>query len=208
MWNYMCIRWLINWSDSTKMHGATIRSILYVLWTFKICVHKVHRCTVHFVKSLQLLTNKCTKCCGSMLPQHLVYKNELNHEYVITLARNDETPWWWSERIETCLNVYALLFPSLQLKLKRRFHISNNYLYRGKKWQFWRGWKFSKKRFVNSFKGLFRKIPEVIEENQGSRPQSREWKPPLSRIWNCRDNNLISDIMSTKARLNTMSTER
>ena len=28
MWNYMCIRWLINWSDSTKMHGATIRFIL------------------------------------------------------------------------------------------------------------------------------------------------------------------------------------
>ena len=27
-----------------------------------------------------------------MLPQHLVYKNELNREYVITLARNDETP--------------------------------------------------------------------------------------------------------------------
>ena len=27
MWNYMCIRWLINWSDSTKMHGATIRFI-------------------------------------------------------------------------------------------------------------------------------------------------------------------------------------
>jgi len=26
-----------------------------------------------------------------MLP-HLVYKNELNREYVITLARNDETP--------------------------------------------------------------------------------------------------------------------
>ena len=26
-----------------------------------------------------------------MLPQHLVYKNELNREYVITLARNDET---------------------------------------------------------------------------------------------------------------------
>jgi len=36
------------------------------------------------------------------LPQHLVYKNELNREYVITLARNDETPWWWSEKIETC----------------------------------------------------------------------------------------------------------
>jgi len=27
-----------------------------------------------------------------MLSQHLVYKNELNREYVITLARNDETP--------------------------------------------------------------------------------------------------------------------
>ena len=27
-----------------------------------------------------------------MLPQHLVYKNELNRDYVITLARNDETP--------------------------------------------------------------------------------------------------------------------
>jgi len=37
-----------------------------------------------------------------MLPQHLVYKNELNCEYVITLARNDETPWWWSVKIEIC----------------------------------------------------------------------------------------------------------
>jgi len=37
-----------------------------------------------------------------MLPQHLVYKNELNREYIVTLARNDETPWWWSEKIETC----------------------------------------------------------------------------------------------------------
>ena len=27
-----------------------------------------------------------------------------NREYVITLARNDETPWWWSEKIETCLS--------------------------------------------------------------------------------------------------------
>jgi len=27
-----------------------------------------------------------------MLPQHLVYKNELNREYVITLAKNDEIP--------------------------------------------------------------------------------------------------------------------
>jgi len=27
-----------------------------------------------------------------MLPQHLVYKNELNREYVINLTRKDETP--------------------------------------------------------------------------------------------------------------------
>jgi len=27
-----------------------------------------------------------------MLPQHRVYKNELNREYVITLERNDENP--------------------------------------------------------------------------------------------------------------------
>ena len=27
-----------------------------------------------------------------MLQQHLVYKNELHREYVITLARNDENP--------------------------------------------------------------------------------------------------------------------
>jgi len=27
MRNYMCIRWLINLSDSTKMHGATVRFI-------------------------------------------------------------------------------------------------------------------------------------------------------------------------------------
>jgi len=27
-----------------------------------------------------------------MLPQHFLYKNELNREYVIIVARNDETP--------------------------------------------------------------------------------------------------------------------
>jgi len=37
MWNYMCIRWLINWSDSTKMHGATIRFILVTSFIF--CIH-------------------------------------------------------------------------------------------------------------------------------------------------------------------------
>jgi len=28
MWNYISIRWLIYWNDSTKMHGATIRFIV------------------------------------------------------------------------------------------------------------------------------------------------------------------------------------
>jgi len=32
MWNCMCIRWLINWSDSTKMHGATIRFKVASSW--------------------------------------------------------------------------------------------------------------------------------------------------------------------------------
>ena len=40
-----------------------------------------------------------------MLPQHLVWKYELNCEYCnITLARN-RAPWWWSDKIETCRSV-------------------------------------------------------------------------------------------------------
>ena len=37
--------------------------------------------------SLQQITTQ-----HDMLPQHPVYTNELNREYVITLAKNDETP--------------------------------------------------------------------------------------------------------------------
>ena len=36
MWNYMCIRWFINWSDSTKMHGATIRFIIPVVFVLNL----------------------------------------------------------------------------------------------------------------------------------------------------------------------------
>jgi len=50
-------------------------------------------------------------CCGAvatqhdMLPQHLVWKYQLNCEYCnITLARN-KAPWWWSDKIETCWSV-------------------------------------------------------------------------------------------------------
>jgi len=28
----MCIRWLISWGDSTKMHGATIRFPVHSTW--------------------------------------------------------------------------------------------------------------------------------------------------------------------------------
>ena len=45
------------------------------------------RCTPSQLHSLQQIPTQ-----HDMLPQHLVYKNELNREYVIILARNDETP--------------------------------------------------------------------------------------------------------------------
>ena len=50
----------------------------------KVCVVRRTSSQLH---SLQQIPTQ-----HDMLPQHLVYKNELNREYVITLARNDETP--------------------------------------------------------------------------------------------------------------------
>jgi len=35
----MCIRWLINWSDCTKMHGATIR--FQIMWQFILRPHSL-----------------------------------------------------------------------------------------------------------------------------------------------------------------------
>ena len=61
-----------------------------------VCCRSIRR-TPSQLHSLQQIPTQ-----HDMLPQHLVYKNELNSECVITLARNDETPWWWSEKIETC----------------------------------------------------------------------------------------------------------
>jgi len=66
MWNYMCIRWLINWSDSTKMHGATIRTVpIYKMCLFTFSTNFVwnlsrsnknaakyyHNCTEVYVQS-------------------------------------------------------------------------------------------------------------------------------------------------------------
>jgi len=38
------------------------------------------------------IKKKQIRTLHDMLPQHLVYKNELNREYVVTLVRKDETP--------------------------------------------------------------------------------------------------------------------
>ena len=72
------------------------RRTTYIQVCFVCCVRSI-RSTPSQLHSLQQISTQ-----HDMLPQHLLYKNELNREYVITLARNDETPWWWSEEIETC----------------------------------------------------------------------------------------------------------
>jgi len=90
---------------------------VWVMFTWMNYTYEPHRWTVHFVKSLQILTNKCTYITFTWntlkhikLLRHVsissdhhqrvssflafVYKNQPNREYVITLARNDETPWY------------------------------------------------------------------------------------------------------------------
>ena len=63
------------------------------VWSFLVKVIKIFkissliRRTPSQQQSLQQIPTQ-----HDMLPQHLVYKNELNREYVKTLARNDETP--------------------------------------------------------------------------------------------------------------------
>ena len=52
----------------------------------RMLLHSIRRTPSHLHFLQQIPTQ------NDMMPQHLVYKNELNREYVITLARNDETP--------------------------------------------------------------------------------------------------------------------
>ena len=56
----MCIRWLINWSDSTKMHGATIRFIPHYLRTpwSRVCLEKL---------AGSQLVNKIPAFCGTRM---------------------------------------------------------------------------------------------------------------------------------------------
>jgi len=62
--------------------------------SFQIIIREFHCFLLKLLHIHDLFTD--------MVPQYFVYKNELNREYVITLATNDETPWWWSEKIEKC----------------------------------------------------------------------------------------------------------
>ena len=76
---------------------ASVRHLVYITlcrWSLVCrstcsCIPDISiRRTPNQLHSLQQIPTQ-----HDMLPQHLVYINELNREYVITLARNDETPW-------------------------------------------------------------------------------------------------------------------
>jgi len=65
---------------------AVLYCCLWPLWIYRMLLRSIRR-TPSQLHSLQQIPTQ-----HDMMPQHLVYKNELNREYVITLARNDETP--------------------------------------------------------------------------------------------------------------------
>ena len=52
--------------------------------SFQIIIREFHCFLLKLLHIHDLFTD--------MVPQYFVYKNELNREYVITLATNDETP--------------------------------------------------------------------------------------------------------------------
>ena len=64
--------------------------LLNLLERYYVYLHLCLLCVCRTPSQLHSLHQIPTQ--HDMLPQHLVYKNELNREYVITLARNDETP--------------------------------------------------------------------------------------------------------------------
>jgi len=119
--------------QSTNAHIISHKTILKHFKTLRlVSILSDHRQGALFLAKVilqysQLNSYLQTRCCGSisccvemphlatapqhiptqhdMLPQHLVSKYELNCEYCnITLARN-KTPWWWSNKIETCRSV-------------------------------------------------------------------------------------------------------
>ena len=62
------------------------------LKTTPTCFELFRSSSGSFVVPSQLHSLQQIPTQHNMLSQHLVYKNEINREYVITLARNDETP--------------------------------------------------------------------------------------------------------------------
>ena len=65
----------------------SLLKLLHIHDLVRFCKLRSIRRTPSQLHSLQQIPTQ-----HDMLPQHLVYKNELNLEYVITLARNDEIP--------------------------------------------------------------------------------------------------------------------
>jgi len=65
----------------------SLQNLLHIHDLVRFCKQGSIRHTPSQLHSLQQIPTQ-----HDMLPQHLVYKNELNREYVITLARNDENP--------------------------------------------------------------------------------------------------------------------
>jgi len=62
--------------------------------SFQIIIRELHRMLLRSIRRTPSQPHflQQTPTQHDMLPQHLVYKSELNREYVITLARKDETP--------------------------------------------------------------------------------------------------------------------
>jgi len=72
------------------------RSFQIIIRDFRRSLLKLlHYCVPHYVAYDAHLANYNLQQIPTqhdMLSQHLVYKNELNREHLITLAKNDETP--------------------------------------------------------------------------------------------------------------------
>jgi len=95
-----------------------IKIITECSWLFMI----VHDCSWLFRAIIMPSPIRCWECSWlhsqqfiptqhDMLPQHHVYRNELNCEcYNITLARRSIAPWWWSKKIEICWSDFKCFY--------------------------------------------------------------------------------------------------
>ena len=89
LWQHIMLCRNVFWSSG---------SVCFVCWVMRDSHYSAHE--AHWATAPQHIPTQ-----HDMLPQHLICKYELNCEYCnITLARN-KTPWWWSDKIETCRSV-------------------------------------------------------------------------------------------------------